>query len=210
MHGGLGEVGYNADGMKKQKNLAFIDAQNLYFGTTKCARCAQRLSKDLRDMRFADCTCGVAWKIDLEKLRVYLTDKYHVTEAYYFLGYVHNENTDLYQTIQRSGFIVVFKEHHADAKSSKKGNIDTDLVLEVMKNVADRSPEFDKILLISGDGDYKKLVDYLINKGRFVKILFPNKEFSSSLFKSLGSEFFDYLPNIKSYIEKIEVKEKGS
>jgi uncharacterized LabA/DUF88 family protein len=53
--------------------------------------------------------------------------------------------------------------------------------------------EFDKIVLISGDGDYKRMVDFLIEEDKFKKILFPNKEFSSSLYKKLGSEYFDFL-----------------
>ena len=66
---------------------------------------------------------------------------------------------------------------------------------------------FGKIVLVSGDGDYKKIIDYLIEKNKFEKILFPNKRFASSLYKKLGSEFFDYLGNIKNRIQK---KEKGS
>ncbi len=49
--------------------------------------------------------------------------------------------------------------------------------------------------MVSGDGDYKKMVDYFVKKEKFRKILFPNKKFASSLYKTLGSEFFDYLEN---------------
>ena len=52
------------------------------------------------------------------------------------------------------------------------------------------------VLLVSGDGDYKKLVDYLLKQNRFLKILLPNKKFASSLYKRLGSEYYDYLDNI--------------
>ena len=55
---------------------------------------------------------------------------------------------------------------------------------------------FDKAFIVSGDGDYKKLVHYLIDKGKFGKMLFPNKQFSSSLYQVLGSEYFDYLEEI--------------
>lgn len=68
-----------------------------------------------------------------------------------------------------------------------------------MKNLVD-NPAFEKIVLVSGDGDYKKLVQYLISKKKFKKILFPNRKFASSLYKELGSEFFDNLENLKTYI----------
>ena len=65
-------------------------------------------------------------------------------------------------------------------------------------------------ILVSGDGDYKLLVDFLIEENRFEKILFPDKKFASSLYKKLGSEYFDYLEN-KDIKDKIEHKEeKGS
>lgn len=67
----------------------------------------------------------------------------------------------------------------------------------------------DRFVLVSGDGDYKMLVDFLIEEGRMKKILFPNKKFASSLYKELGSELFDYLEN-PSIRRKIEAKEKGS
>jgi uncharacterized LabA/DUF88 family protein len=144
--------------------------------------------------------------VNLGKLRVYLKEKYAVSEAYYFLGYLHDEYNDLYKEIQKAGFIVLFKEHHKLAKSTKKGNVDTDIVFEIMRNLVDNK-ELGKIVLVSGDGDYKKLVQYLVVKNMFKKILFPNRKFASSLYKELGSEFFDYLENIKTYIEE---KEKGS
>ena len=86
-------------------------------------------------------------------------------------------------------------------KGTKKGNVDTDLVFGVMKILLERK-DFTKILLVSGDGDYKKLVDYLVKKNLFKKLLFPNRQYASSLYNKLGSEFFDYLemPDVRSKI----------
>ncbi len=181
-------------------NVAFIDGQNLHFGTTKCHACAKALNIDIRKIRCSDCTCGTAWKVDLSKFRIYLKENYAVTEAYYFLGYLDDKNDDLYKEVQKAGFIIVFKEHSNLLKSKKKGNIDTDMVFEIMKNLLD-NPDLNKIILVSGDGDYKKIVNYLITKNKFEKILFPNKKFASSLYKEFGSEKFDYLENLKAYIQ---------
>ncbi len=182
-------------------NLAFVDGQNMHFGTTKCSECATKASIDFQDIKLSDCICGTAWEVELGKLRVYLKENYNVSEAYYFLGNLQDKNADLYKDIQKAGFILVFKEHHNKAKSKKKGNIDADLVFEVMKNIID-NPEFNKIVIVSGDGDYKKLVSYLIAKRKFRKILFPNKKFASSLYNEFGGESFDYLENVRAHIEK--------
>jgi uncharacterized LabA/DUF88 family protein len=163
--------------MTIDNNLAFIDGQNLYLGTKQ-----------------------ESWIVDLSKLRIYLKENYDVSEAYYFLGYLQEENEELYKEIQKAGFIVLFKEHNQYAVTKKKGNVDTDIVFEIMKNLLDNK-DFNKIILVSGDGDYKKLVEYLISKNKFKKMLFPNKKFASSLYKKLGSEFYDYLENIKTHIK---------
>lgn len=187
--------------MKKEdtKNLAFIDAQNLHFGTTKCNDCAEKLGLEIRDFQSSDCFCGSAWKVNLSKFRIYLKEKHNVTEAYYFLGVIDEDNEEMYKNIQKAGFIILFREHNKLSKSPKKGNVDTDIVFEIMKNLIDNS-EFDKIVLVSGDGDYKKLVQYLIAKNKFSKVLFPNKKYASSLYKQFGSEFFDCLENNRTHI----------
>jgi len=170
-----------------ENNIAFIDGQNLYLGTTEHN--------------------DESWKVDLAKFRIYLEKKYHVGEAYYFLGYVNEKYQDLYSEIQKAGFILFFKQHTAAMQGKKKGNVDTDIVFHIMKKLYKKEP-FDQIVLVSGDGDYKILVDFLIEEGKLKKLLFPNRQFASSLYKKLGSELFDCLDqrDIKNKIQK----EKGS
>ncbi|BFT94866.1 MAG: hypothetical protein MNSN_08780 [Minisyncoccus archaeiphilus] len=170
--------------MKKDKlienNLAFIDGQNLYRGTT------------LTDPK---------WKVDLFKFRKYLSDKYCVQKAYYFLGFLDEENQNLYDKIQEAGFIVKFREHNSAMIGKKKGNVDSDIIFDIMKRIYTKEV-FDKIVLVSGDGDYKMLVDFLIEENKFKKIIFPNKDFASSLYKKITRVYFDYLINIKHLIGK--------
>ena len=83
-------------------------------------------------------------------------------------------------------------------KTSKKGNVDSDLMFYAMRSLIDEAEDFERIVLVSGDGDFKVLVDYLVKKDRFLKLLFPNKKFASSLYKKLGSEYYDYIINAKT------------
>ncbi|MCG2687461.1 NYN domain-containing protein [Candidatus Parcubacteria bacterium] len=150
---------------------------------------------------------GDSWKVDLVKFRIYLEKKYNVEKAYYFLGYVNEKYQDLYSEIQEAGFILIFKQHTATMQGKKKGNVDTDIVFHIMKKLY-KQEFFNKIILVSGDGDYKILVDFLVEEKRLKKLLFPNKQFASSLYKKMVSEFFDYLDqgDVKNKIKK----EKGS
>jgi uncharacterized LabA/DUF88 family protein len=158
-------------------NIAFIDGQNLYLGTKEAG-----------------------WKVDYSRFMIYLREKYNVTHLYYFIGYKSDTHTIIYEALEKSGFTLVFKEHNKELLAQKKGNVDTDIVFEIMKNLIDNN-SFKKIILVSNDGDYKKLVDYLINKNRFEKILFPNKKFVSTLYRTLSNKYKDYIENIKEYIE---------
>lgn len=159
-------------------NYAFIDWQNLHLWTS-----------------------SEGWSVDVQKFRAYLTDKYNIVKAYYYLWYVQDNNNSLYTKLQESWFIVVFKKQMLDMKTKKKWNIDSDLIFNVMEKLIEAPGSFEKIILVSGDWDFKILVDYLIKKDRLLKIIFPNKKYASSLYNWLASGHFDYLKNVQNKIQ---------
>lgn len=161
--------------MQEACNYAFIDGQNLYMATAKRAE--------------------NPWRVDLVRFRVYLEKKYNVSSAFYFLGYVDAANNDLYEDIQHAGFILSFREHSPMMLGKKKGNVDSDIILSVMKRLY-RKETFSKVVLVSGDGDYKQLVDFLIEEDRLEKVLFPDRKRASSLYKKIPSRFFDALDSV--------------
>ncbi len=154
--------------MSKTQNLAYIDGQNLHLGTLN-----------------ADDT----WKVDLVRFRVYLAQKYNVKRAYYYLGFTNDDLMPLYTRIQEAGFILYFKPHHETLASNKKGNVDTDLVFDIMETMYNKKDSFNKIILVSGDGDYMKMVQFLIGENKFGKILFPNQRKASSLYKQIDMRY---------------------
>ncbi|USN58015.1 MAG: hypothetical protein H6767_06795 [Candidatus Peribacteria bacterium] len=70
-----------------------------------------------------------------------------------------------------------------------------------MEKLIEEGETFDKVVLISGDGDFKILLEYLIKKNRLEKILFPNKKFTSSLYKDVSLILKDYLIHNRSKLE---------
>ncbi len=157
-------------------NYCYVDGQNLHLGTA---------------------SADPGWHVDLLRFRIYLKEKYHVEKAFYYLGFVQegSEIEYLYETIQAAGFILVFRQHNSAMIGKKKGNVDSDIIFSVMKRLH-KKEKFDKVVLVSGDGDYKMLVDYLIEEKRLAKILFPNKKFRSSLYKQIGAQYFAYLDDV--------------
>jgi len=154
-------------------NYAFIDSQNLNLGSQR-----------------------MGWKVDWRKFREYLRKEYNVSHAYMFIGYM-SENEQLYEYMHELGYLVVLKptvdvtpgpdnKQDKDKEKEKpavKGNVDADLVLYAMKEL----PNYDKAVIVSGDGDFLGLVEYLKEQGRLANILTPNWQYSS-LFKPFESE----------------------
>ncbi len=150
---------------KAKSNYAFIDSQNLNLGTQR-----------------------MGWKVDWRKFREYLRKEYNVSHAYMFIGYM-SENEQLYEYMHELGYLVVLKPtvdvtpSENDQKKDKekpaiKGNVDADLVLHAMKELSN----YDKAVIVSGDGDFLGLVEYLQEQGKLANILTPNWQYSS-LFK---------------------------
>ncbi len=186
--------------INKRYNLAFIDGQNLYMGTTKCHICAKNKNIDFKNIKLSDCECGNAWQVDLKKFRTYLRDTYQVEKAYYYLGFIVNVNKTLYDTIQEAGFILRFRKHTNDALSKKKGNVDTEIIFDIMKDLY-KQVAFDKIVLVSSDGDYEPVVTFLVEENKFEKILFPNGKYASSLYNKLDNRYKLALNRIRPKIE---------
>ena len=159
-------------------NYAFIDSQNLNLGVQK-----------------------VGWKMDWRKFRQWLADKYGVTHAYMFIGYMA-ENESLYEQMHEHGYLIVLKPtleiiakpedtrgaepagsqpagqpSGEEQKPVVKGNIDADLVLYAMKEL----PNYEKAVIVSGDGDFFALVEYLIEQKKLLKLLTPNQRYSTLL-----------------------------
>jgi uncharacterized LabA/DUF88 family protein len=157
---------------KPTATFAFIDSQNLNLGIQK-----------------------VGWKMDWKKFREYLSSKYAVTHAYMFIGHMP-EYEALYHQLHEQGYLIVLKpthetvkllsekpkdtpkpEEHAEEKKQIKGNIDAELVLWAMKE----RKNYKDAIIVSGDGDFYCLAEYLQSVGQLKHIMTPNWQYSTLL-----------------------------
>ncbi len=161
-------------------NFAYIDNQNLYMSTTKAQE---------------------PWELDMYRFRVYLHEKYKVVKAYLFMGAHDYSYQDIYSSFQQYGYILVFREHGIELKGKKKGNVDADIVFEMMRD-AYTNTWMERAILVSGDGDYYRTVKYLLDTDKLARILLPSKTSASSLYKRLPESNKAYLDteNIKAKI----------
>jgi uncharacterized LabA/DUF88 family protein len=164
--------------MSKQllKNYAFIDSQNLNLGIQ-----------------------ASGWKLDFRNFRRYLKDKYNIQEAYLFIGYMPG-NESLYTYLQKIGYILVIKPTMELKTGKVKGNVDAELVLHTMVHIN----EFDKAYIVSNDGDFHCLIEYLEKVNKLGKILAPNFKYSR-LFKKYNN-YIVRLDILRKQLEKKDIK----
>ena len=107
-----------------------------------------------------------------------MEDKYNITKAFIFIGYVVT-NESIYARLQNYGYILIFKPTLILPDGKPKGNIDAELVLHSMIEY----PNYDKAVIISGDGDFYCLIEYLKSRDKLLKLVIPNRYSFSSLLR---------------------------
>lgn len=161
-------------------NYAFIDGNNLYLGAK-----AQGIRLDYRSLRF------------------YLRDKLGVRQAFIFIGYDPTQS-NLYSALQSYGFIVVFKPtviySDDDGARQMKGNVDAELVLHA---AAIEYDNYNKAVIITGDGDFACLMRYLSENNKLDKIITPTAKYSKLL-----KPFHEYILPLSSFQEAVLLKKR--
>lgn len=136
-------------------NYAFIDNQNLNMGTR-----------------------SEGWRVDWFKFRQLLSQRFGVTQAYMFIGYLE-EYKLMYEQLSGYGFEVIFKPtvEIKDRDQTVKGNVDVELVLQVMRDYND----YHQAVIVSGDGDFYSLIKYLAATDKLRALLVPSRKYSNLL-----------------------------
>jgi len=86
-----------------------------------------------------------------------------------------------------------------DYKKPVKGNVDADLVLWAMKEI----PNYDKAIIVSGDGDFHSLIEHLVQRNKLLKVLTPTGHYSS-----LFHQFKDYIERIDEHRRELAYYDK--
>lgn len=155
----------------KQKNFAFVDSQNL--------------NLSIREL---------GWHLDFRRFRRYLAEKYGVSKAFLFIGYIEG-NASLYTALQEAGFICIFKPTLQYKDGTTKGNCDAELVLKAMVEYRN----FNQAVIVTGDGDFYCLVKYFIEQRKLAATIIPNRlKFSALLKVKMFRPFLRFMNDLES------------
>jgi uncharacterized LabA/DUF88 family protein len=160
--------------ISKKNNYAFIDSQNVH------------LSIKVQ-----------GWKLDWTRFRVYLKEHYNVSQAFIFVGYIEGNNK-LYAELQKAGFVCIFKPVLTYKDGTIKGNVDAELVMHAMIEYHN----YDKAVIVSGDGDFYCLVQYLLDQEKLQTVLVPNRCKYSALLKRFAKKDIAFMNDLQVKLQK--------
>jgi len=200
--------------IRDMRTFSFVDASNLFYGGEK----------------------SLGWKIDYQKLLIYLKDKYEISKVLYFGGveihkfnfdYLKNETvliTDLeryltniiknssdkldeaellllgrhlqrirfYSKLEQFGYELHLKPvklyEQDDGTTKRKANCDVDMAFYLMKE----KDNFDRVIILSGDGDFLPVLKYLESQGKEIIILARGPRTAREIRQFAGGNFRDF------------------
>jgi uncharacterized LabA/DUF88 family protein len=159
---------------KNQRVGIFIDTQNLYHCAKNIYGAKVNFGQVVKD--------GLAGR-SLTRATAYVT----TTEG--------GEEKSFFEALGKMGIETKTKNLQIFAGGSKKANWDIDLALDAIK----LSSKLDAIILVTGDGDFVPLVEYLQNDGCQVEVMSFGKATSAKLIEA-SDDFIDLDENPAKYL----------
>jgi uncharacterized LabA/DUF88 family protein len=149
----------------KKKNVGvFIDSANLYYAANKASL-----------------------KIDYFQISRWFQHNCNLTSLNFYTAYdpLDQRQGDFFKDLEKSGYTLIKKPIRVFA-DSVKGNMDIDLAVDVMM----QQEKFDILVLISGDGDFQRLIQALDQLGKKTIILGVGGFTSYELHQEADNYFF--------------------
>lgn len=106
----------------------------------------------------------------------------------------------MYREFESYGYKLIFKKSQRYLENGKvtfKGNVDVELSVKTVIEMIN----YDRAIIITGDGDFHFLIEYLALKGKLYKVIIPNKFRFSSLLREFGPSL-EYIDDMRVKIEK--------
>lgn len=163
------------------KTYAFIDASNIIYGA--------RAEK---------------WRIDQKKLFGYLRKKFKISKMFFYFGEDNNNSKQakFLKKLELFGYILRVKQIKRYG-SRQKANCDVDLTMDMLLLI----DKYDRAIVLTGDGDFLPLFEYLKKQGKEIVIIAFAKRTARELRRFAGGEFIG-LSNERYLLERKQQKKE--
>lgn len=159
---------------KEQRVGVFIDTQNLYHSARNLYQARVNFGAVLKD--------AVAGRKLVRAVAYVIT-----TEA--------GDEKNFFEALSKLGIETKTKDLQIFAGGSKKADWDVGLAVDAIK----MSPRLDSVVIVSGDGDFIPLVEYLQTNGVQVEVVSFGKSTSGKL-REVVDDFVDLSDNPRKYL----------
>jgi len=159
---------------KEQRVGVFIDTQNLYHSA--------------RNLYKARVNFGAVLKEAVAGRKLVRAVAYVITTE-------SGEEKNFFEALTKLGIETKTKDLQIFHTGTKKGDWDVGLTVDAIK----MSPRLDSVVIVSGDGDYIPLVEYLQTQGVQVEVVSFGKSTSGKLLE-VADDFVDLSQNPKKYL----------
>lgn len=148
------------------KTYAFIDASNIIYGAR-----------------------SEGWLIDQKKLFQYLKSKFSVIKAFFYYGKdsKSKKKEDFLDKLEQFGYTLRVKEIKRYGKRIK-ANCDVDLTMDMLIRIK----EYQRAIVLSGDGDFTPLLEYLKSEGKEIIVISAPRITAREIKSLVGGNFVDF------------------
>ena len=161
----------------EQRIAVFVDVQNMYHS-----------ARNIYNAR-------VNFK---EILKAAEADRKLINAIAYVITSPSKEEAPFFDALEKSGFKIKTKDLQIFPGGAKKADWDVGLAVDAIR----MSPRLDVVVIVSGDGDYIPLVEYLQNSGVQVELIAFGESCSKNLVEVVD-DFIDLSKDKKRYLMKI-------
>jgi uncharacterized LabA/DUF88 family protein len=210
------------------KTFAFIDASNLFYGGEKSLGWKIDYEKLLRYLKDKYSVSRVFYfggveiydfphnylkdeTVPIEEVLLHLTELIRtkgerMTEAMLLLINRHIQRARFYLKLKQFGYELHLKPvklyEQDDGTTRRKANCDVDMAFWLMRE----KDNFDRVVILSGDGDFLPVLKYLREVGKEVIVLARGPRTAREIRQFAGSNFrdFEYLKYILKMEERAE------
>ncbi|MFC1687235.1 NYN domain-containing protein [Patescibacteria group bacterium] len=158
----------------EQRVGVFVDVQNMYYSA--------------KNLYGAKVNFG-------NILKKAVSDRKLIRAIAYVVRANNPEEQKFFEALSMQGFEVKMKNLQIFASGMKKADWDVGIAMDIIR----LSNKLDVIVLVSGDGDYAPLIEYVRNHGHYIEVLAFGESSSHKIIEE-ADEFMDLSKDKKNYL----------
>ncbi len=150
---------------------------------------------------------GLGWFFDPGKLLKTLKAEDELADAFWYMGVKpspESRDENFLRYLAYAGYTVRTKQLKTifdpeSGETIQKANLDIEIVMDMFNTV----DNYQKAILLSGDGDFERALESLRSRGKRICVVSTQNWIASELRMAVGSHYID-LQDIRSQIERTE------